>query len=68
MVRHQFYYTNHFIIVKCIYYLTFIVPHLIIKYDSLLCRLLFPSQRFNPCTYAEDTSIGQKATDFIMRK
>ena len=37
MVRHQCYDTNPFITVKCIYYLTFIVPNLIIKYDSLPC-------------------------------
>jgi len=37
MVRHQCYDTNHFITLKCICYLTFIVPNLIIKYDSLPC-------------------------------
>ena len=35
--RHQCYNTYYFITVKCIYYLTFIVPNLIIKYDSLPC-------------------------------
>ena len=42
MVRHQCYDTNPFITVKCIYYLTFIVPNLIIKYDSLpYCSLSY---------------------------
>ena len=38
------------------------------QFTLLLTFLLCPSQRFNSCTYAEDTFIGHKTTDFIMRQ